>query len=305
VKVIPIDGLPEAEILHSAAIAEKYSEHPLGKAVVEAAKISFQSRVAGEHESTIEDPQTFEALPGLGIRANVHGKTVLLGKPQLFIDQNLDIPRTAREHMDGLTAAGHTIILSAMNEKVTGVLVFEDRIRPETQAMLQQVQAMGLRTVLLTGDQSQTAQRVAAQLGIQEVHAEVLPHQKVDVVRRIQQENQVVAFIGDGINDGPALAASDVGIAMGLSGTDLAIETAEITLLSDDLSKLPQLITLSKQAMQVIRQNLIFSLTVLALAVLLTITGVLTPVTGALLHELSSIPVIANSARLIGLKHAS
>ena len=151
---------------------------------------------------------------------------------------------------------------------------------------------------------------MAAQLGIQEVHAEVLPHQKVEIVRRIQQETlatppasrQVVAFIGDGINDGPALAAADVGIAMGLAGTDLAIETAEITLLSDDLSKLPHLIALSRRAMRVIGQNLIFSLSVLALAVGLTVAGILTPVTGALLHELSSIPVIANSARLIGMQ---
>ncbi|MEA4909098.1 MAG: HAD-IC family P-type ATPase, partial [Anaerolineaceae bacterium] len=190
----------------------------------------------------------------------------------------------------------------AIDRRMSGLLVFEDSSRPQSRPTIRRLQAMGLRTVLLSGDHRQTAQRVAGELGIQEVYAEVLPQQKVEVVRQIQAQQQVVAFVGDGINDGPALATADVGIAMGLGGTDLAIETAEISLLSDDLSRLPHLIHLSRQAMRAIRQNLAFSLGVLALAVLLTIVGILTPVTGALLHELSSIPVIANSARLIGLQ---
>ena len=139
-------------------------------------------------------------------------------------------------------------------------------------------------------------------MGIREVHAEVLPQDKVAIVQRFQAEGRKVAFVGDGVNDGPALATADVGIAMGLGGTDVAIETAEIALLSDDLTKLPHLLGLSQQALRAIRQNLIFSLGVLAVAVGLTIPGILTPVTGALLHELSSIPVIMNSARLIGVK---
>ncbi len=301
VEVISLDGCSSAEILQSTSAAEKYSEHPLGKAVVEAAR---QASLA------VEDPDSFEALPGMGVSAQSRGRTILVGKPQFFVDQNLPLSTEIQEQVAQFSSAGRTIILSAVDGRLSGLLVFEDRLRPEAQPMLQQIQAMGLRTVLLTGDQAKTAARVAAQLGIQEVHAEVLPHQKVEIVRRIQQETlvtppasrQVVAFIGDGINDGPALAAADVGIAMGLAGTDLAIETAEITLLSDDLSKLPHLIALSRRAMRVIGQNLIFSLSVLALAVGLTVAGILTPVTGALLHELSSIPVIANSARLIGMQ---
>jgi Cd2+/Zn2+-exporting ATPase len=161
---------------------------------------------------------------------------------------------------------------------------------------------LGVRTVLVTGDNRVTAERVAAELGIAEVHSEVLPGGKVEVVRSLQAQGHRVAFVGDGVNDGPALAAADVGVAMGLAGTDVAIETAEIALLSDDLGKLPHLLGLSRRAVSAIRQNLAFSLGVLGLAVGLTVVGILTPVTGALLHELSSIPVIANSARLIGVR---
>jgi Cd2+/Zn2+-exporting ATPase len=162
----------------------------------------------------------------------------------------------------------------------------------------------GVRTVLVTGDNRATAQRLAADLGITEVHADVLPQRKVEIVRELQAQGRTVAFVGDGVNDGPALAGADVGIAMGLAGTDVAIETAGIALLADDLSKLPHLLRLSRRALRAIRQNLVFSLGVLAVAVGLTVPGILTPVTGALLHELSSIPVIGNSARLIGLKQA-
>jgi Cd2+/Zn2+-exporting ATPase len=159
-----------------------------------------------------------------------------------------------------------------------------------------------VRTVLITGDNERTAHRIAEQLGIKEVHAEILPAEKETIVKRLQSEGRRVAFAGDGVNDGPALAVADVGIAMGRAGTVVAVETAEIGLLSDDLSKLPHLLDVSRQAIRAIKQNLVFSLGVLGLAVGLTIPGILTPITGALLHELSSIPVIANSARLIGLR---
>ncbi|MGB0091028.1 MAG: HAD-IC family P-type ATPase, partial [Solirubrobacteraceae bacterium] len=154
---------------------------------------------------------------------------------------------------------------------------------------------------LVSGDRRASAERIAAQLGIGDVYAEVLPQQKATIVKDLQEHRHRVAFVGDGINDGPALATADVGVAMGLTGTDLALETAQISLLGDELSNLPHLLGLSRRAMHAIRQNLVFSLGVLAVAVGLTIVGVLRPVSGALLHELSSIPVIANSARLIAV----
>ena len=181
-------------------------------------------------------------------------------------------------------------------------MLFRSEVRAEAAATVKKLKGMGVRTALVTGDNQATAGRVAGDLGIEEVHAGVMPEEKQEIVRALQGGGRRVAFVGDGVNDGPALATADVGVAMGLAGTDVAVETAEIGLLSDDLGRLPHILGLSKKAMRAIRQNLVFSLGVLALAVGLTTVGFLTPVTGALLHELSSIPVIANSARLIGVR---
>jgi Cd2+/Zn2+-exporting ATPase len=183
---------------------------------------------------------------------------------------------------------------------VAGLFVLEDTLRDDAAETVARLHRLGLRTLLVSGDRRETAERVAATVGIEEVHAETLPEEKVEIVRRLQAEGRRVAFVGDGVNDGPALATAEVGVAMGLAGTDVALETADVALLSDDLERLPHLASLSQDAIKAIRQNLAFSLGVLAIAVALTIPGILHPVTGALLHELSSIPVIMNSARLIG-----
>ena len=290
VEVVPLNGEPEAEVLRLSAVAEKFSEHPLGRAVV---------RAAEESGLEVADPKQFEALPGLGVRASTNGHLVTLGRPCSVVEQGVSIDAEMEARAEGLAAPGRTVILAANNKEAAGLLVLEDAIRPEARETVARLKELGVRTVLVTGDNRTTAQSVAAELGIQDVRSEVLPQQKVEIVGQFQAEGRRVAFVGDGVNDGPALAAADVGVAMGLAGTDVAIEAAEIGLLSDDLSKLPHLLGLAQKAMRAIRQNLVFSLGVLALAVGLTIPGILTPVTGALLHELSSIPVIANSARLI------
>ena len=293
-QVIPLNGLEEINILNLAAVAEKFSEHPLGRAIVQAAQARSLS---------IPDPEEFEVMPGMGVRAAVNGSRLLLGRPQLLVEQGLlsadNLQVTAGEQ----AAPGQTVVAVAIGEEVTGLLTLQDVLRPEAQAAVSQLHALGIRTVLVTGDNWATANQIAAELNISEVYAETLPETKVKIVKRLQSEGRKVAFVGDGVNDGPALATADVGIAMGLAGTDVAIETAEIALLADDLSRLPHLLTLSRQAIRAIKQNLVFSLGVLAGAVGLTIPGILTPVTGALLHELSSIPVIANSARLIGCEN--
>jgi Cd2+/Zn2+-exporting ATPase len=293
VAVHALNGLADGELLGLAAVAEKFSEHPLGRAVV---------RAADEAGRSVPDPDDFEALPGLGIHARAGGRDVLLGSTRLLAGQGIPVSQAIETQALDLAGPGRTVIPVAVDRQVAGMLVLEDELRPEAKATVARLHQLGLRTVLVSGDNRPTAERIAEELGIREVHAEVLPQQKVEIVKQLQASNRRVAFVGDGVNDGPALATADVGIAMGLGGTDVAIETAEIALLSDDLSKLPHLLGLSQRALGAIRQNLVFSLGVLGVAVGLTIPGILTPVTGALLHELSSIPVILNSVRLIGFK---
>jgi len=289
----PLGQVTETELLRLAAIAEKLSEHPLGRAVVQAA-------IA--HGLTVPDPEEFTVLPGSGVRTRIEGAEVIIGRPRLLSEQGITVDPHLQIRAKNLAAVGRTVILVAHNSQVIGMLVLEDTLRPEASSVITQLKKLGIRTVLVTGDNTVTAQRIAGELGISEVHAEVLPAQKVEIVKQLQAQGQSVAFVGDGVNDGPALATANVGVAMGLGGTDVAIETAEIALLSDDLTKLPHLLSLSRQAMRAIKQNLIFSLSVLAIAVGLAIPGILLPVTGALLHELSSLPVIANSVRLIGIR---
>jgi Cd2+/Zn2+-exporting ATPase len=293
-KVISLNGLGETKILTLAAIAEKFSEHPFGRAIVEAAQARSLS---------VPDPEEFETMPGLGVRASVNGRSVLLGRPQLLLGEQ---GVASSENLEATTHAqatpGQTVVGIAIDEEIAGMFVLRDALRPEAPAAVTRLHSLGLRTVLVTGDNWATANQIAAELKIAEVYAESLPEEKVEIVKRLQSQGRRVAFVGDGVNDGPALATADVGIAMGIAGTDVAIETADIALLADDLAKLSHLLGLSKQAIRAIKQNLIFSLGVLAAAVGLTIPGILNPVSGALLHELSSIPVIANSARLIRLR---
>ena len=289
----PLGQMSESELLRLAAIAEKLSEHPLGRAIVQAALA---------REVAVPDPEAFTTLPGLGGRARIDGGEVVIGRPRLLSEQNITVDEDVAVRARNLAAVGRTVILVSRARQVEGLLVLEDTLRPEAGQVIRRLKKLGIRTVLVTGDNRVTAERIAGELGISDVHAEVLPAQKVEIVKQLQTQGLHVAFVGDGVNDGPVLAAANVGVAMGLAGTDVAIETAEIALLSDDLAKLPHLLSLSRRAMRAIKQNLIFSLSVLAIAVGLAIPGILLPVTGALLHELSSLPVIANSARLIGIK---
>jgi Cd2+/Zn2+-exporting ATPase len=280
VAIEPVEGTTEQDVLRTAAMAERRSEHPLSRAI---------RAGATEAGLPIEDPDTFVALPGLGVRAVHDGHQVVVGRPALLEDLGLTIPATA---------AGHTTVVVARDHTVIGTLVFEDTVRAGAPSAVGDLSQLGLRTILISGDNELVARRLGSQLGIPEVHGGVLPGEKVRVVETYQGRGRTVAFVGDGINDGPALAIADVGVAMGATGSDVAIETAQIALLSDDLARLPHLVALSRRAIRVIRQNLIVSLSVLVTALGLTVAGRLDPVAGALVHELSSLPVIANSARL-------
>ena len=267
------------------------SEHPLRQALV---------RAANDRGIEARDPDQFEQLAGLGVHAETEHSELLLGRTSLLAEHGVIVPPDLDARAAALARPGRSVIPLAVDRQLAALFVLEDSLRPEASKTVERLHELGLQTALITGDRRETAQRIAASVGIDEVHAETLPAEKVEIVRRLQRDGRRVVFVGDGLNDGPALATADVGVAMGIAGTDVALEVAEVALLSDDLSKLPHLVSLSQDAIRAIRQNLIFSLGVLAIAVALTIPAILHPVTGALLHELSSIPVIANSARLIG-----
>jgi len=288
--IIALNKNKDEDLLLLAAIAEKFSEHPLGKAVVKAAE---------EKGLLIPDPESFESLSGTGIKVKAKGKNIFVGRLKQASEFNISISHEAEESIKKQSQLGRNVVMIGIDNEISGLLTFEDRIRPESKKSIENLHRLEIKTIMITGDSKVVAEQAAKTLGINEIYAEVMPQEKVEIVKRLQLEGHKIIFVGDGVNDGPALVTADVGIAMGLTGTDVAIETAEVGLLSDDLLKIPYLISVSKKAISTIWQNVVFSLSVLSMAVILTIPGILTPVTGALLHELSSIPVIMNSARLI------
>lgn len=288
--IIALNNNKDEDLLLLAAIAEKFSEHPLGKAVVKAAE---------EKGFLIPDPESFESISGAGIKIKTRGKNIFIGRLKQASELNLSISHEAEESIKEQSKLGRNVVMMGIDTEIAGLLTFEDKIRPESKKSIESLHKLGIKTIMVTGDSKVVAEQTAKALGINDIYAEVMPQEKVKIVKRLQSEGHKIIFVGDGVNDGPALVTADVGIAMGLTGTDVAIETAEVGLLSDDLLKIPYLISVSKKAISTIWQNVVFSLSVLSMAVILTIPGILTPVTGALLHELSSIPVIMNSARLI------
>ncbi|MCO5381254.1 MAG: cation-translocating P-type ATPase [Methanosarcina barkeri] len=291
--IIPLKNNNVEDLLLLAAIAEKFSEHPLGKAIVKAAE---------EKGFSVLDPESFESISGVGIKVKTGGKNIFIGRSKQVSGLNVSCSHEAEENIEKQSQLGRNVVMIGIENEVAGLLTFEDKIRPESKKSIENLHKLGIKTIMVTGDSKVVAERIAKVLDINEVYAEVMPQEKVEIVKRLQLEGHKIIFVGDGVNDGPALVTADVGIAMGLTGTDVAIETAEVGLLSDDLSKISYLISISKKAINTIWQNVAFSLSILSMAVILTIPGILTPVTGALLHELSSIPVIMNSARLITYK---
>lgn len=289
VSIIPIDGRTETELLRDAAAAEKFSEHPLGWATLQA---------ASNMGIDLQDPESFQALPGLGVRARVGGHDLFLGRLSNLKKQGISVIKDIEDLASSQESSGRSVILMAEDSQIAGVLVFEDELRVQSKPVVSRLEELGLNTIMVTGDNQAAARRVAESIGIKKIFAEKMPQEKVCIVRKLQSQEHKVAFVGDGVNDGPALAQADVGIAIG-SGTDIAIETADIGLLSGDVSRLPHLFMISRKAISTIKWNLVFSVGVLAIAVVLTVPGILTPVSGAILHELSSIPVIVNSMRLI------
>jgi len=293
--VVPAPGSPvdEAELLRLAASAEQHSEHPLAAAIV---------REATSRGITLAEPSRFTAVVGHGIEATVDGKTLLVGKAALL--QQRAVTMTQTDRAAELAALGRTPMFVAVDGREAGIVAVADTIRPESKEAIETMHGLGLRVVMMTGDNRRTAEAVASQVGVDQVYAEVLPKDKADQVRALQREGHVVGMVGDGINDAPALAQADVGLAVG-TGTDVAMESADITLMRGDLRAVPQAIALSHATMRAIKQNLFWAFIYNLIGVPIA-AGLLYPFTGWLLSPIiasaamafSSVSVVLNSLRL-------
>ncbi|WP_435195922.1 heavy metal translocating P-type ATPase [Natronomonas sp. EA1] len=321
--VVPLNGNSEADVLACARGLETRSEHPIASAIVDHAEANG---TAAEREGHGPEVEGFEALAGKGVRAELGGKTHYAGAPGLFDELGFDLSHvhftTDAGELPASTAAqceqagcldlvhdlvprlqreGKTVVLVGTDEEVEGIIAVADGVRPEAKATVARLNEMGLRTVMLTGDNEGTARAVADEVGVTDVRAGLLPEQKVAAVEALEEEGRV-AMVGDGINDAPALATATVGIAMGAAGSDTAIETADIALLSDDIAKLPYLVELSRTATGVIRQNIWASLGVKALLAVGIPLGYVSVVLAVLAGDVGMTTLVTgNAMRLAGI----
>ena len=292
--VIPAPGLTEGDVLRLAASLERSSEHPLAAAIVASAK---------EQGIAVEEPSDFGSVTGKGVTGSVGGRAVALGNAKLMSEQGIHLGGLAQQ-ADELRGSGTTALFVGVDGRPGGIIAVADPIKPTTRTALDSLRADGIHVVMLTGDNRTTAEAVARQLGIDNVEADVLPEDKNRIVRTLRAKGQVVAMAGDGVNDAPALAEADVGIAMG-TGTEVAIQSAGVTLVKGDLVGIARARALSRATMRNIRQNLVFAFAYnalgipLAAGVLYPAFGILlSPVAAALAMSLSSVSVIANALRL-------
>ncbi len=275
----------EADVIKYAAIAEKFSEHPLSKAII--AK-------AAEMDMEIPDPTDFKTIPGHGVDAHYGNKHILIGTKMM----ESEISEEANQLMNRVESEGKTAIPVALDKHVIGIVVVADTVRENSLEAIQRLKRLGVKTVMITGDNMRTAKSIAEQIGVDEYHAELLPEQKVAVIGELKKGN-VVAMVGDGVNDAPALANSDVGFAMGAAGSDVAIETADVALLGDDLTKVEYAISLSRKAFNRMKGNIVYAFIWNIVALSLAALGILNPVLAVVLAEAGCISVVINSALLL------
>lgn len=287
------DTIDKAALLRYTASAENYSEHPLAKAVTAYAK-----------QENIEplEVEDFHMVPGKGISAVIRGEKLFCGNEAFLKEQQIDIDGAAEQILEGFRNEGKAVILVADTAKLLGAVTLSDTLRDTSADVIEKLRKMGTRAVLLTGDHKRAAQYFAKQVGITDVHAELLPEQKVSEIASLQNAGKIVCMIGDGVNDAPALKTADVSVAMGAMGSDIAVETADIALMSDDISKIPYLKRLSDACIKTIKFGISLSLTINFAAITLSILGLLTPTTGALVHNAGSCLVVLIAALLYDRK---
>lgn len=282
--VIPLNHMPASEILALAASAERYSEHPLAEAVRAATRAQ---------NLPLYEPQEFEALPGMGIRARVNNHTVVIGNAHLV--PSIESLPVAQE----LAAQGKTLLLFSIDDEPAAILAATDTLRPEVPVALAELRALGIKHIeLLTGDNERSAATLAEKLGVK-YRARLLPQDKIEVVKDYQAKGWTVVMIGDGVNDAPALAQADVGIAMGAAGTDIAIEAAHIALMREDWHLVPEALRIAYRTMRVVKMNLVFTALYNLIGLTLAAVGILPPVLAAAAQSLPDLGILTNSARLL------
>ena len=287
------ENISETELLALAASAEARSEHPLGKAIV---------AHAAAKGVTLTEAEDFKMTAGKGILAEVSGRRLICGNEKFLTENGASIGQKVQAALERLRTQGKASILVADGRKCIGVIALADVLRPEAKDMVSRLADMDTRTVLLTGDHQKTADYFAKQVGISGVRAELLPEEKVQNIEKLQKENHTVCMIGDGVNDAPALKTADVSVAMGSMGSDIAVDAAEVALMSDDISKIPYLKRLSNATVRTIKASITLSMCINFVAIVLSLMEVLTPTTGALVHNAGSCFVVLIAALLYDRK---
>ena len=285
-EIIPFE-ISEKELLSYIIPAEKRSEHPIAKAIVD---------YSASKKILTNQLDEFESFTGFGIKAIVNNKSILIGNTKLMTDNSIDLTKT-QKIFDELSNQGLTVIYVSIENKITGIITIEDPLKNNVDEVIEELKKMGIKPILLTGDNAKTAASIAYKVGIDDFRSEVLPADKARIVTEYQGPNNVVAMVGDGINDAPALAQADIGVAIG-TGTDVAIETAGVVLISGDLTGVLNSIRLSKAVIKTVKQNLFWAFIYNTIGVPLAALGLLSPMFAALAMSLSSVSVVSNSLRL-------
>ncbi len=295
--VEPIGSVSADELLIEAASVEARSEHPLAAAIV----IEAQRR-----HLTLQTATDFLATPGLGVEADLNEEPVWIGSERLFFERRVALPAELQQRVRELEKQGQTVMVVYRQHQWRGLVAVADSLRPGAAEFVQQLKGLGVeRVVMLTGDNERVAAGIAAQAGVDEFHAGLMPEDKVEKLKLLRSRYGAIAMVGDGVNDAPALAAADLGLAMGGAGTDVALETADVVLMSDELSQLPYALALARRARQVVKQNLTFALSVIVLLVVSAFGLHLPLPLGVVGHEGSTVLVVLNGLRLLGFRYTT
>lgn len=293
--IITTSSATENELLKLACSSEKRSEHPLGKAIVEHGK---------KQNVEFLEMEDFKMIPGKGIAAKIENNEIYCGNSRFLQEQGIILDENIESILENLRKQGKVSILVGKNRECIGIIALSDTIRPTAKEIVVKLKNMGTRVVLLTGDHKQTADYFAEEVGIENVYSELLPAEKVTYIKKLEEDGNKVCMIGDGVNDAPALKTADVGVSMASMGTDIAVEASDIALMGDNIEKIPYLKKLSTATIKTIKFNITASMVINLAAIILSVMGLLNPITGALVHNVGSVLVVLNAALLYDRKFA-